>query len=908
MKELLVFLWFLCCFFVVGCSNSVGEPSSDSSKVISLDTLSGMLQVNPVGSQVVLGTDETTVKTSERPSMRVVLDYSFSIGRHEVTCSEFNGLMKSETGLVLACKNNKVPASNLTYYDAVLYANARSKAENLDTAYTYVKAFFDTERHCVNLDGLTFHPDYRGFRLPTESEWVYVASQFWSSEKGWTAENSDYKAHEVCALTTEELAPCDMFGNVMEWVNDWMGFFYDTTLTNYVGSSDGGSLGQRVVKGGSYRNMAESITLYSRGDVYTVTSSTRADYVGFRLALGPIPEAIWLNGNGTAVADRIIPLASSSTVRTKTETFRTKLAFRNDVTGNLSYIDYSSGILSVVEVSDTLEVYHPEISPDGEHVAFCTGLEGVSGKSVLYVRDLNKLGSNLVRLNVESAAIPRWRVLENGDTVIVYVTNAGNNKDEAVFKTSSTWQVKFENGKFGTPKKLFDGAYHGGISEDGKLSVTGARLLRARVSGQDTVWYNGEQACNVSLAQDRSNRTLFLDFGGKTGRDFVGVNYGTHEQILVADANGKLVQSVASPEGYSFDHSEWVRNNNMLVATLVNGNGAHKKIVLVDLKDSALVELVEGEELWHPNLWIKEGASADGDAVLNLDSAAVYFLEGQEWFRESIGFKMSLLWRYKDQVEILCEGSSRTEDGVAVGQIQSGFALNMGHSLNELNASLYVAENYGLNQLKKLRTVVVSLDFDLWSNKTEYTDALFGYIPGYVYDRNHHFWKGEDVFMFADIAESASPYSEMVRTSYENSLGWSANASLEWGNPLVESDTNWNQEQLSALDWNLQRLDDFLKKMGESRIQVVGVVFPQNPRYSETGSWGRYGPSRSVAEKYLNDVRKMEKKYSHFTLFDENKGGKHDYSDADALNTDHLSQTGAEKLTSRLDSLLKELE
>ena len=222
----------------------------------------------------------------------------------------------------------------------------------------------------------------------------------------------------------------------------------------------------------------------------------------------------------------------------------------------------------------------------------------MSGKSALYVRDLNASGTNLAKLDVESAAIPRWRVLENGDTVIVYVTDAGNNKEESAFKATSTWQVKFSKGKFGTPQKLFEGAYHGGVSDDNTLAVTGARILRARISGRDTVWYKdgekAEQACNVSLAKDGSKRTLFLDFGGKTGRDFVGKKYGTHERLLIANASGKLIQSVGAPDGYSFDHSEWVSGvKDLAVATLANANGAHQKIVLVNTVDSSVVELVK---------------------------------------------------------------------------------------------------------------------------------------------------------------------------------------------------------------------------------------------------------------------------------------------------------------------------
>jgi len=41
---------------------------------------------------------------------------------------------------------------------------------------------------------------------------------------------------------------------------------------------------------------------------------------------------------------------------------------------------------------------------------------------------------------------------------------------------------------------------------------------------------------------------------------------------------------------------------------------------------------------------------------------------------------------------------------------------------------------------------------------------------------------------------------------------------------------------------------------------------------------------------------------------DANKMGNHDYIGSVAVDNDHLRPTGAEKLTSRLDSLLKMLE
>ncbi|MDY6386039.1 MAG: TIGR02171 family protein [Fibrobacter sp.] len=897
--------------FWAACSNSEGVSSGNSSKIeVEEDSLAGMLRIKAVGETVLLGTNEVTAKVNERPSMKARFDYDFSMGRTEVTCAEFNDLMTAK-GLSLSCEAS-VPATNITYYDAVLFANERSKSEGFDTAYTYSRAVFDSEGHCTNLEGFAYRPEEDAYRLPTEAEWILVAKANWNVSGAWTSENSDYKLHPVCEKADSSSQVCDIAGNAMEWVNDWLGKFRDTTVTNFVGAPDGGALGQRIVKGGSYRNSAESITLYSRGDVYTVTSSTRADYVGFRLAFGAIPGAIWMSNDGKVASSRVVPLASSATMRSLFQTYKAKLAFRDENSGNLAYIDYSSGNLSVHEIEDSLDVHHPEISPDGKYVAFCTGLEGVSEKSELYVRNLNATGSNLVKLEVESAAIPRWRVLESGDTVIVYVTDAGSNKEESAFKSASTWQVPFANGKFGKPQKLFDGAYHGGISADNALAVTGAKLLRARVSGRDTVWYGGEQACNVSLAKDRSKRTLFLDFGGKTGREYAGVNYGTHERLLVVDSVGNLVQTLAAPAGYSFDHSEWVSNGNFAVATLTNANGAHTKIVLVNLTDGSLVELVEGDELWHPTLWISEiQSSADtsvGEHLFEPDSAGVYFVEGQDWPHEALGYKMNLMWKYANQVEILCVGSSRTEDGIVANKIQSGFALNMGHSGNDMNASLFVAENYGVNHLKKLKTIVVSLDFDLWQNETAFSDYLFLNTPGYIYDKNHSFWKNEDMADFSQIVEAVSPFSMEAINAYGKSRGWLENESVEWGTPLVESDSNWSLTNTNSLDWNLKRLESFVKEMDRLQINVVGVIFPQNPRYRETGSWGRYGPQRSAAEKYIESVQALAGRISRFEVLDENRNGNHDYTDQMALNTDHLSVSGAEYLTARLDSLLNTLE
>ena len=494
-------------------SSEIAATDTTEADTITKDTVqavNGMVFVK--GGTINIGTNDKSFKANERPSMKVVLKYDFYMGVHEVTCGEYAETIKStDLKVPEKCDQDSLPITDITYYDAVLYANAKSKFEGYDTAYTYRKAVFDSEGHCTYLEGLAFHTDAKAFRLPTEAEWVYAATLDWNAGKSWNNSNSGYKLHTVCSKDTNAAGFCDMAGNAMEWVNDWMGAFHDTTIINYVGAPDGGNMGERVVKGGCYTSSEKELNPYSRGDVYTVTSSTRAEYVGFRLAFGNIPNALWMGDNGISQTSIITPLAGNETVKGITGSYNMKLAFRNDVSGNIAIIDYLNGATSVKEITKDIDAYHPEISPDGKWIAYCTSFEGVSGKSTVYVQSLEKKSTTPIKLDAEKAAIPRWRVLETGDTVIIFVTDAGNNKDEASFKATSTWQVSFSGGKFGISQKLFDGAYHGGISEDNSLAVTGARLLRARMDERDIVWYNGEQACNVSLAMalaDKPEKTL----------------------------------------------------------------------------------------------------------------------------------------------------------------------------------------------------------------------------------------------------------------------------------------------------------------------------------------------------------------------------------------------------------------
>jgi Uncharacterized conserved protein len=858
----------------------------------------GMVKVHAAGHSVLLGTNDSLSTSREHPQMRVEFSYDYSIGAHEVTHAEFAEVM----GGAADETNRFLPIRNVTYYDAILMANRKSIMEGFDTVYTYSKKNHNNIGNCINMADLVFHPEVEGYRLPTEAEWVYAASLDFVPENSWNGGNSGYDLHDYCTKGVRSSGLCDMEGNAKEWVNDWLGFFRDTTVENYVGAPDGGSLGERVLKGGSYRDDIANINLYSRGDIYTVTSSTLALYVGFRLAFGSIPNPVWLSENGVATSSRVFPSATSMNVRTKTGTFHSKLAFRNENTGNLAFIDYMNGTLSVLEIPDTIDSYHPDISPDGSKVAFCTMPEGVSGKSSLYVRDLKAVDSKVVRLNVESAAIPRWNVTAAGDTVIVYVTDCGVNDDESTWKAQSTWQVKFAGGKFGKPEKLFDGTYNGGVSDDRKFAVSGARLLRARMSDKDSLWYGGKQACNASLSKDGTKRTVFLDFGENSEENFVGEKYNAHEYILVADSTGQLVQSVKAPEGFTFDHVEWVSSTNLIVGTLVSLSGNHAKVSLTDLGDGSTMILAESDDLWHPCLWVNPELSKNGTGSVNIDSAGMYYSDRLPYYSVELRVKMENFWTRRDSVTAVAMGSSRMLFGLSEKSITSVNMLNMAYSSGDLYGAEYLLKNYMFNHLPHFKYLVLEISPDMfWRSADESWNPVLENAVGYAYDANHGFWVDSipDGFLEA-VKDAPKPISVLMHPyDFENFLL----PSTSWYIPDVAADTVAMKLSDAIVDVNMKvfaSIVDMCKKHG---VTVVALVIPRHAGYKDTGAFGVYGPSRSVARDLFDILQKYD-----VVWMDENNWGDHDYQDESmGYNMDHLSYIGAFKMSERVDSKLSGL-
>jgi len=171
-----------------------------------------------------------------------------------------------------------LPVEQVSWFDAVEFANALSIQAGLEPAYT--------------IDGTTVtrNRNANGYRLPTEAEWEFAARGgivcqgnfvFSGSDDAgdvaWTSENSGRRTHEVGMLDSNALGLYDMSGNVWEWVWDWFGTYPAEDETNPEGAVSGAS---RVFRGGSFLDSS----VFARSAVRpNFSPGVRVDDLGFRL-------------------------------------------------------------------------------------------------------------------------------------------------------------------------------------------------------------------------------------------------------------------------------------------------------------------------------------------------------------------------------------------------------------------------------------------------------------------------------------------------------------------------------------------------------------------------------------------------------------------------------------------------
>jgi len=176
------------------------------------------------------------------------------------------------------------PVTMVSWRDCVVWCNAYSELVGLSPSYKTIggKVLKDSSNAICDWSS-------DGYRLPTEGEWQYAASNKGktpydyasgasanykdssaNSKVAWYWENSDNSTHTVGTKVSNGLDLYDMSGNVWEWCWDWKDKHPTSSSSDYRGPTTGSG---RVLRGGGWDSNAYILRVgyragYEPGGVY----------------------------------------------------------------------------------------------------------------------------------------------------------------------------------------------------------------------------------------------------------------------------------------------------------------------------------------------------------------------------------------------------------------------------------------------------------------------------------------------------------------------------------------------------------------------------------------------------------------------------------------------------------------